>query len=400
MQDTDRMKTQDKSYLGWKGTLLVCFLLFLLGAGVIALIFSTEPTPSRSSASRETAMLVQVTKASKGDYKPVIEVMGTVTPAREIVLSPRVSGRVVQLSEEFTPGGEVKEGQRLVRIDPEDYRNALVERKSELRQAKSDMQIERGKQEVARSDYEALDKVLPPEKRVLMLRKPQMNSTLARVEFARAAVEQAKLELRRTSIEAPFDAHILSRNVNLGSQVSVGDNLARLVGVDTYWVEATVPVSKLKRLSFPRDKGEKGSKVRIRDRAAWEEGQFREGRLYKLVASLVDRTRMARVLITVNDPLALENQQKPAMLIGAYVQARIQGGELEDVVRLSRDYVRKGDTAWVMKQGKLEIRDLDIAFRDKENAYIKAGLGDGEKVVTTNLTTVVEGSKLRLKNSN
>ena len=54
----------------------------------------------------------------------------------------------------------------------------------------------------------------------------------------------------------------------------------------------------------------------------------------------------------------------------------------------------------MMKQGKLEIRDLDIAFRDKENAYIKAGLGDGEKVVTTNLTTVVEGSKLRLKNSN
>lgn len=397
MQENNSMNAQDNSYLGWKGTLAICALLFLLGAGIVAVIFSTEPTATRGSASKDTAMLVEVTQAEIGDFRPVIEVMGTVTPAREVVLRPRVSGKVVRLAEDFTPGGNVQEGQGLLRIDPEDYKNSLEQKKSELRQAKADLNRERGKQDVAESDYRALDKVLPPEKSALMLRQPQMNSTLARVESARAAVDQARLELRRTSIEAPFDAQILERRVNIGSQVSVGDNLARLVGVETYWVEATVPVSKLKRLSFPQDKGEKGSKARIRDRAAWEESQFREGHMYKLVGSLEDRTRMARVLITVKDPLALDSPDKPSMLIGAYVQARIQGGELEDVIRLNRDYVRKEDTVWVMQQGKLQIRDLDIAFRDKEYAYIKSGLEDGEKVVTTNLTTVVEGSKLRLK---
>ena len=400
MQENNSKNEQDGVYLGWKGTLAVCVLLFLLGAGIIAVIFSTEPTATRSSASKETAMLVEVTEAERGDFRPVIEVMGTVVPAREIVLRPRVSGRIIDVSQDFTPGGDVEKGQVLLRIDPEDYKNALVERKSELRQAKADLNIERGKQDVAESDYQALDKVLPPEKKALMLRKPQMNSTLARVNSARASLDQARLELNRTRVEAPFNAHIISRNANLGSQVSVGESLARLVGVDTYWVEATVPVSKLRRISFPREEGEEGARVKIRDRAAWQEGEYREGRVYKFVGSLEDRTRMARVLVSVDDPLALDSPDKPVMIIGAYVQARIRAGVIRDSIRLSRDYVRKGDTVWVMQQGELEVRDVDISFRDKEYAYIKSGLEDGEKVVTTDLTTVVEGSKLRLKGSN
>ena len=391
------MNMQKNSYLGWKSTLLVCALLFLLGAGIIAIIFSTEPTATRSSASKDTAMLVEVIKAEKGDFRPVIEVMGTVVPTRDIILRPRVNGRIIERSEDFTPGGEVEEGQVLLRIDPKDYRNSLEQRKSELRQAKADLKIERGKQEVAKSDYRSLDKNLPPEKRALMLRKPQMNSTLARVNSARAAVDQARLELSRTRVEAPFDAHILSRDVNLGSQVSAGENLARLVGVDTYWVEATVPVSKLKHISFSREEGEKGAKTKIRDRAAWQKGEYRMGRLYKFVGTLEERTRMARVLISVDDPLALESPDKPVMIIGAYVQARIRAGEIQDVVRLSRDYVRKKDTVWVMHKGELDIRYVDIAFRDQGNAYIQSGLEDGEKVVTTKLSTVVNGTKLGLK---
>ena len=391
------MNTQENSYLGWKGTLLVCAVLFLIGAGVIAVIFSTEPTATRSSASRETAMLVDVTEAEKGDFRPVIEVMGTVAPARDIILRPRVSGRIVERSQDFTPGSMVGKGQTLLRIDPKDYKNALEQRKSELRQAKADLNIERGKQDVSQSDYQTLDKALPAEKRALVLRQPQMNSTLARVNSARAAVDQARLELKRTSVEAPFDAHIISRNANTGSQVSAGENLARLVGVDTYWVEATVPVSKLSRISFPSQDGEEGAKVKIRDRAAWGEGQFRQGRVYKFVGSLEDRTRMARVLVSVDDPLALDSPDKPVMIIGAYVQARIRAGVIRDSIRLSRDYVRKGDTVWVMQQGELEVRDVDISFRDKEYAYIKSGLEDGEKVVTTKLSTVVNGTKLRLK---
>lgn len=385
--------------MNWQTTLLAS-LGILVGAGVItALIFSTEPTAKRTGATRETAMLVDVIQVRRDTVRPTIEAMGTVRPAQEIVLSPRVSGQVLRRSERFTPGGYVDEGSTLLQIDPADYRNQLEQRKSELQQAVADLKLEMGRQDVARQDYQLLDDSLSQQNQALVLRKPQLNAARSAVESARAAVDQAELNLQRTTIRAPFDAHILSRNVNVGSQVAPGDQLGRLVGLDVYWVEATVPVSKLRWLQFPNGDG-RGSTVTVYNRSAWEEDADREGTLYRLVGALEDDTRMARVLISVSDPHARQDDVSgPRLLLGSYVEARMEGKVMEDVVRLSREYVRDDETVWVMEDRTLQIRDVSVAFRDATYAYIDNGLQDGDRVVTTNLSTVTDGAPLRLEGS-
>jgi hypothetical protein len=50
-----------------------------------------------------------------------------------------------------------------------------------------------------------------------------------------------------------------------------------------------------------------------------------------------------------------------------------------------------------MKNGKLRIRDLQILFRDSQYAYIEEGISEDDSIVTTNLTTVVDGAALRLE---
>jgi len=386
--------------MNWKTTLLICLGL-LLGAGAVTvLIFATEPTAERTGATRETAMLVDVTTVQRDTVQPTIEAMGTVRPAQDIILSPRVSGEILRRGDGFTPGGYVEAGETLLQIDPSDYENTLQQRRSELRQAEADLNLEMGRQDVAQQDYQLLDDSLSEEDRSLVLREPQLNAARSAVESARAAVEQAELNLERTTITAPFDAHILSRNVNVGSQVAPGDELGRLVGLDEYWVEATVPVSKLQRLSLPED-GEQGSSVQIRNRSAWEEGASREGHMFRVVGSLEGETRMARVLVSVPDPHAYqsENVDGPRLMIGAYVEAHMRGTPMADVVRLNRDYLRSDDTVWVMENGELRIRDVSVAFRDAEHAYIDDGLADQAQVVTTNLSTVTEGAPLRLEGS-
>lgn len=397
MTEQTDTKGPDKSTMSRKKTILLSLLILLVGVIVTVVIFSTEPTAERGGATKKTAMLVDVIRAQKGSFRPTIRAMGTVEPSRDIILSPRVSGEILRRTEAFTPGGHVKKGEMLLQIDPSDYRNVLQQRKSDLRQAVADLNIEMGRQNVAQKDYQLLDENLSQEQEELILRKPQLNAARSRVEAARAAVSQAELDLQRTTIEAPFDAQVLSRNVNMGSQVARGDNLGRLVGVETYWVEATVPLSKLRWLTFPTDNSSKGSPVRVRNRSAWLQGEYREGYLYKLVGSLEDRTRMARVLVSVPDPLGYEkqNQDVPALMIGSYVEANMQAREIRDVIRLDRSYVRDNETVWVMNDGKLHIRDVEIVFKDDQYAYIQQGLDEGEKVVTTNLATVVEGAPLR-----
>jgi hypothetical protein len=106
---------------------------------------------------------------------------------------------------------------------------------------------------------------------------------------------------------------------------------------------------------------------------------------------------MASLLISVDDPLSYrsENSDQPRLMIGSFVESNIRANELEGVVRLSRDYVRQNDTAWVMEESRLQIRELEVLFRDADYAYVTSGLEDGDQVVTTTLSTVVEGSRLR-----
>lgn len=377
-------------------TLLICIGIFLAGGILTTLIFSTEPAAKRGGATQQTAMLVNVVDVERDTYRPTIQAMGTVEPAQDITLSSRVSGEVIELKTNFTPGGYIQKGDTLLQLDPEDYRHQLRQRESELSQAQSDLTLELGRREAARKEYESYGDSLSAANQARVLREPQLKAVEARVQAAEAAVEQAQTDLKRTTITAPFDAHILSRNVNIGSQVAAGANLGQLIGLEKYWVEATVPVSKLSWLTVP-DGNEQGSQVRIRNRTAWPANAYRTGFVDKLIGSLENQTRMARLLISVPDPLGYEtSSDEPKLMIGSFVEANIHAKQLSDVIRLNRDYIRDDSSVWVMQDGKLDIRNVDILFRDARFAYIDSGLTAGDQVVTTNLSTVSNGAPLQL----
>ncbi|WP_318312782.1 efflux RND transporter periplasmic adaptor subunit [Flagellimonas crocea] len=389
-----------------KKIIWICLAILAGGILVTTLIFFTEPEAEREGASIETAILVDVVKAEKGTYAPTIVATGTVQPVEDVVLSPRVSGQILRRDPAFTPGGFVKKGEILLQIDPSDYQNTLELRKSELMQSETALATEMGRQQIAEQDLQLIsndslfgDNPLSDNETELVLRKPQLNAVKANIEAARASMSQARLNLERTTIRAPFDAHILSQNVTTGSQVAQGDNLGRIVGTDSYWVTATVPISRLQWLKFPTGDNEKGSMVRIENSSAWPMGSHREGYLDRQIGALDNQTRLARVLVRVHDPLATSKELEgaPKLMIGTFVEVHIQADSIPDVVRLDRDLVRSNQTAWVMKNDVLEIRELDIILSDNQYAYIQSGLEEGDKVISTNLSTVSNGIELRTK---
>lgn len=380
-----------------KKTLLISLAILITGAVVTLLIFLTEPVAEPEAAVSETAMLVEVTGVEQGNFIPSITATGRVIPEQEIILSPRVSGEIIEIAGNFTPGSFVSKGEKLLQIDPSDYRNTLQLRESELMQAKADLDMEMGRQYVAQKDYELFEEEIPEENQALILREPQLQAVKSRIEAASASVEQARLDLQRTTITAPFNAHILNRNSNVGSQVAPGINLGRLVGVDLYWVEVSVPPSRLQWLDFPDKNNSRGSEVRIRNRTAWSKNQHRKGYLHQLIGTLEEQTRLARVLVAVPDPLARNLENEPALMIGSFVEVSIQAKELKDVIRLDRSLIRQDQTVWLMEDEKLNIREVDILMQDETYAYITGGMTPEDQVVITNLATVVEGARLRVE---
>ncbi len=381
-------------------TLLACTLLLVAAAGALVAMFNTAPTAQRGGAVKRTAMLVDVERVERGRFRPTLVAAGTVVPARDIVFRPRVAGQIIARAPEFTAGGFVERGQVLVEIDPADFEHTLLRRRSELRLARTELALERGRQGVAEQDFALLGDGTSPEQAALLLRKPQLAAAQGRVEAAQAAVDQAELDLRRSKLAAPLAAHVLERSVDVGSQVSPGDALGRLVGIETYWVRVSLPLSQRRLVQFEDSTvGAQGSRVELRDRSAWPPGAVRRGRVLRFVGALDGGTRMARIVVGVDDPLAraTDDPLEPPLVVGQFLEVRIEGVELPDVVRLDRALLRSADTVWLMDQGKLRIADVVVAARDAQHVYVSRGLATGDLVVRTDLATVAEGAALRLQ---
>ena len=384
--------------MNWKRTLLICILILAVAGGVVFWIFNTEPEAQRQGATKKTDMLVEVERVQMGTYQPTIVATGTVQPARQVQLSPMVMGQVVRITPSFVPGGFVQKGTLLLQLDPADFKNTLQLRESELAQVQADLEMEQGQQQVARQDYTLLGDTLSGEREALVLRKPQLNAVKARLKAAEASVDQARLNLERTAIRAPFDAQLLSRNANVGAQVGPGDSLGQLIGTDKYWVTVAIPTAQLQWLDFPKTAQQRGAPVKLTSPNAWKEGAYRTGYLFKLLGTLEGNTRMARAIVEVPDPLALkaENSGKPRLMIGAFLEAHLEGETMDSVVRLNRDLLREEETVWVMQKDSLDIRKVEVVLKDAEYAYVSSGLQAGDQIVQTNLSTVVEGAALRL----
>jgi len=261
------------------------------------------------------------------------------------------------------------------------------------------LQLEQGSQLVALKEYELLGESVSEEEKFLMLRQPQLESLRAALHAAQAKLEQARVNLNRTEIRAPFNAVISSRMANLGTRVTTGTDLATLVGTNAYWVEVSVPVSQLRWIDIPQSGAELGAPVKVYDQAAWGPGVSRAGRVARLSAALEEKGRMARLLVEVPDPKGLEkeNAGKAGLLLNSYVRVEIEGRELTSTAAIGRNLLRDDDTVWIMdRENRLDIRPVDIVYRGDKEVYLTAGIETGERLITSHLPTPVQGMLLRL----
>ena len=374
---------------------IICALILAGAYFAVVWIYGTEPVAQKVKSTRKSAALVDTITVNYGTYSPGISVLGTVRPAQQISLQARVNGQVTELSPKFVPGGMISKGDLLLKIDPADFENAVSIAQSELEQACARMEIEEARQRLAKKELKLLQGSIDGANRGLVMREPQIASIKAEVSSAEASVERAKLDLERTQIYAPYDAQVLNRTVNVGSQVGANSDLAQLVGLEEYWVMAAVPIRSLRWIEFPdEESGEGGSLVTLRNSDAWGREVTRDGRVSRLIGALDEQTRLARVLIIVDDPLGRANDAPP-LILDSLLDTQIEGKPMENVVRIDREFIRDEETVWVKKNDKLEIRSVEIDFRDGNYVYISKGLDDGDEVVISTLATPANGIGLK-----
>ncbi|MFW5876564.1 MAG: efflux RND transporter periplasmic adaptor subunit [Myxococcota bacterium] len=379
---------------------LLVVLVIGAGAGIMLWLKSTKPQADRVET-EERGRLVEVSTVKRGRHEVAVRAQGTVMPARRVVIQPELNGRVVWQNSNLVPGGRLQKGDRIIRIDARDYALALESRKADVSRAKLELKLERSRQEVAKREW---DEFGTPEEQeadggTLALRDPQVKTAAVAVDSARSAYDQAKLNLEKTLLKAPFNALVMQENVDEGQLVGTQTQVATLVGTDRFWVQVSVPVDALPHIRTPDDESDEGgSVVRVWQDVGGERVE-RTGRVLRILPDLDEGGAMARILVGIDDPLGLEASDEETvspMLLNSYVNVEIDAPPIDDVIQIPRTALRDGSRVYVMdEEGKLRIREVQLAWRQPDSVLVRSGLKEGEQLVVSRVPAPVEGMDLR-----
>jgi len=382
-------------------TLHVLLPLVILACGIAVTLYLLNTSPKAKPGKRPpSTVLVEVEQVSTGPQRTLLSAMGEIIPAREVEIKPRVNGEISEINNEFFPGGYFAAGETMLAIDRTDYELVVRQLESDVANAKSDLVLEMGNQRIAEKEYELLGESVSDEEKNLILRIPQLEKLQAVLVSKQSSLDQARLNLDRTVIKAPFNGVIASRMVDTGAKVTESTVLANIVGTDAFWLRLTLPIEQLRWLKIPGSSEEEGSTVQIFTQENTPPSFFRTGQVIRLMSALEEQGRMAQLLVKIDDPLCRreENRDKPRLLLGSYVRAEIEGINIESGIRVERSNVHNGNTVWLMDDnGMLDIREVGITFRGRDHVIISRGIRDGERLVTSALSSPIAGIPLRLK---
>ena len=348
-------------------------------------LFASMGTAAQQEVAPILPTEVGVTQVTASVQPAKVFGTGTVRAAKNVLLTPSVAGVITYTAPELIPGGRFAKGDVLAKIDKTTYVAALANAEANHAGAVLRHQLELGRLETANREWALLGR--DGESTELASRKLHMKVAEAELTAANSAVAMAKRDLKHTSIRAPFDGVLTSKNIDIGQVVGMGTPIASLLGSDKLWVEVSVPVVQLEQLTLP------GSSAIATTVLSTGKTVTREGVALRAVGQLDPTTTSATVLVELTGSYDSE----PPMLPGSLVNVTITGDPVPGVHTIPRDALSPPNTIWTVHNNALLGLDVSILWGDSQTISV-LGLPTETTVVTSPLRNPVNGTTVRVTN--
>ncbi|GIV35986.1 MAG: RND transporter [Cyclobacteriaceae bacterium] len=215
-------------------------LYYLIGA-VVALLLFLIIGKSAGWIGKPRDLEVELARASRVTIVEKVSASGTVQPVTEVKLAPEVSGEIRELLVE--DGDSVKRGQLLVKIRPDTWLSQLERAEASLNQqranlvaaeaalARSQATFERARQEyerqkklwnekvISEAEWQLAEQNFKVAENDLKSARQQVEAAKYTVRSSEATVNEARENVRLTSVAAPMDGVISKLNVKKGERV-------------------------------------------------------------------------------------------------------------------------------------------------------------------------------------
>ncbi|MEH6695650.1 MAG: efflux RND transporter periplasmic adaptor subunit [Hyphomonas sp.] len=375
---------------------LVLPVLVLIGSvGGFVLMGALKPAPEEKAGVIE-ALPVLTAVARSEPVTITVHGQGAVRARSEVSLAAEITGRVAYVSPNFLAGAQFKQGETLVRLESREYELGIVQAEAAVAQAKTALLQEISEGQIASQGAEQLGISQVSD---LTLRLPQRAQAEAQLASAEASLDEARLQLNRTRIVAPFSGRVRQKSVNVGAYVSPGVQLGDIYASDVVEIALALTDADLANLGlgigFSESSGQKGPPVALTATVAGVPHTW-SGRITRTDSGFDPETRVLFAYVEVADPYGKGADNGTPLATGLYVDASIAGRALEESVVLPRTALRGKASVYVARDDDtLEIRPVSVAFSDRDRLVLTSGVAEGEKVVTSPVRAAASGMKIK-----
>jgi membrane fusion protein, multidrug efflux system len=355
--------------------------LLILAVTLSAVLAGCDRTAANASASAaaptllvapEDVILVRTSSVGNGPL-----VTGTVQPERRADLRAEVSSVVLAVMKEN--GEAVRKGDLLVRLDDTSIRDGLV-----------------SAQEAERAAGQAFDQAERQFQRLNTLRASGMvsaqqledaeirrNTTQSDLSAAKARGVQARQQLQRTEVRAPFDGIVADRKVSAGDTAQVGKELLKVIDPRSLRFEGFISSDALQSVKV-------GQAVVFRVNGYGK--QDFAGKVKFVAPTANATTRQVEVLVEIAG-------DAPSRLAGLYAEGRVEASTASALMIPDSAIVRDGEKAfaWRVKSGALQKVTLALGDRDSRSGdyLVRAGIADGDSLLRNPVATIKDGQTVK-----
>lgn len=417
----------------------ICSLVLLLGFFGMSRLASLKKPPAETQRT-ERPLRVTVVKAVPEDISVTISGYGEVKALNTVALSPEVAGRIVAIHPRLESGEQVKRGEVLFKIDPANYRTAVLEAEAAVAQGRVSIarlekqqeidtarlaNIERSR-DLAEADFKRVRQLFQKDKvgtrsgveraeqaynaaldqadqlgQAVSLYPLRINEARSAHAAASARLEMARTNLARCTIKAPFDGRIKSVTVEKDQYVNPGGMAVTLA--DDSQLEIQVSLDSRDARQWLRFSGPAqatatawfGKLEPQSCRIHWTEqagGQHWVGQLHRVVR-FEPKTRTVTIAVRINAQAAVPPAPGGLPLVeGMFCQVDIPGHTLKQVVRLPRWAVSYDGKAYVVRDNRLRTTSVRVSHSEGDFSYVADGIVAGDMVITTRLIDPLENS--------
>jgi membrane fusion protein (multidrug efflux system) len=352
-----------------KISLIALVLLIILGIVFVPKFFSSDKKEGDKKPGNQQSQQISVegyvlkTETLDNDIRAV----GNIRANEEAEIRSEISRKIRGIY--FKEGTYVSRGQTLFKLDSDDLTAKL--RRQEIDERLAVSKLDREKQLIekgltSQEDYDVME---------------------ATLEQIRAEIAITRIDISKTYVRAPFSGIIGLRNVSNGAYVTPTIVLTSMQDVSKVKVDFAIPEKYIYLFKI-------GQKIKFKVEGV--EGEF-EAEIYAYEPKVENNTRSLVLRAVTNNP----NRK---LLPGTFANVTFMLTENKGAIMIPTEALipkLKGQSVYVVKDGKAKLVDVEIGERTESLVEIKPGtVQTGDTIVTTNILRLRDNTPVKVEKTN